>query len=881
MKSRVFRTFAFSISWLLITIVPSLALAQWHPDSTENTPVCVTTGQQDQPHGCTDGNNGAIFVWEDARAGVYQIYAQHIGQNGHPRWQTNGVKLATVSVGNPIFTSPIITTDDSGGAYVVWLDSRNTSLNGTCLFAQHVLANGALAYPDSGLPVAIGLNGCTNPTLCDDGFGGAFVAWEDNRSATSSTRPDIWMNHLWSHSVKYGLTTAGPNGMVGSTYNFFTHKTTYFFHDSSAHFKPYMIGLYLNIPTKGSFQISDIIGDTQISLKSYPSSNGPFSYSVANLTGLAIDTIQNKQSGPKICNDGNGGCFLAWTNDATTPNSIYGTHIDSSCNALWDAAPKPGFQLYASSNTLDYSRNVSLNRDGNQLMLAWQVFNTNNNSQEIFAQRIRCNTPTDTTFLWGSANNAVDITSDQNLDQVNAQIFSDDSLVLGVKGALVPFVDQEPSSTDNYDIAMVRVLGDGGNLVPQSGNGFWFYEQKPHMHNNFQAIKITDTSNAGSRTGLMAVWDDAWDGSDTMVYVQRMDRTGRKYFPTAGTSNKWGQVVSGNGGPTHVWTAKQPCIVPRTDGAIVGWTDFRNGTAAIYCQLVLMDGSLWIPSDTTPPTLKLLSSTPPDNDSACNSQCSTFLAYDGGSLRSGIGSIDTMDMNNMQLQEAFTKGADSVTFTVCVIDSFQNGSGSVVVRDTALNYQSVSFNYCTIPDTSDPVITWDTAYNFKNWLFVHIRDNGAWDRGLKSVTISDTANVILSGSGHKLTAGTGDFEDTVTVIDTTKPAQFWIVAADVAGNAITTPYKFNFTPRSLSVQSTPQNSISLSVFPNPVSGTATVMLQGAITANVTVSDVLGRTVDQFRLEGSHQWEANSLSPGTYIIRASIGDVVVCKRIVRE
>src|ERR1035437_2140918 len=139
MKSRVFRSFALFIAPFMICLAPALAFGQWHPDSTENTRVCVAVGQQDHPQACSDGDNGAIIVWEDARAGVYQIYAQRIGSDGHAKWQNTGLKLANVAVGDPSQTSPIITTDDNGGAYVIWSDSRNSNSNGTCLFAQHIL----------------------------------------------------------------------------------------------------------------------------------------------------------------------------------------------------------------------------------------------------------------------------------------------------------------------------------------------------------------------------------------------------------------------------------------------------------------------------------------------------------------------------------------------------------------------------------------------------------------------------------------------------------------------------------------------------------------------------------------------------------------------
>ncbi len=890
MKSRVFRYFAFSISICLISLAPSMAVGQWHPDSSVNTAVCDTIGQQDYPKGCTDGANGAIFVWEDGRYGVFQIFAQHIDQYGKPRWNRNGVRVASSVNGNPAMTNPIITSDDSGGAYVVWLDSRNVNnaiSNGTCLFAQHILADGSMAYPDTGLAVAIGLNSCLNPAICDDGFGGAFVAWEDYRACDPSTRPDIWMNRLWPRAVKYGLTTTGTQGTLtkNNVGTMHSPKYEYDFHDPNGQFNCYMVGLSLTIAGKGSYTIASVLSDTQISLKTYPTPGTFGAYSVGNLTGLPIDTIANKQVGPVLVNDGKGGCFLAWTSNATIPNSIYGTHIDSTCKALWDPAPQAGFQFYRDLSSTNLSKNVTLNRDGNQLLLAWETLSPND-GEEIFAQRMSCSTPMDTTFLWGDQNDAVDVTSNQLQDQINPLIFSDDSAVSGQNGALVPFMDDEPGTQSNYDIAMVRVLGSGGELLPRQGTGFWYYEQKPNMHNNLLATKITDTTNKGANTGLLAVWNDDWDGPDTMLYAQRIDRNGRKYFPTAGTHNSWGICISGNAASGKTWSAREPCLVPRTDGAIVAWTDFRSGTAAIYCQLIRMDGSLWIPADTNPPALSVLSSTPPDDTSQCNSQCTTVLATAPGTivgtekLKSGIQSVDTSGMINMVLQTPhFSATSDSVTFTVCVNDSLENGSGTITVIDSLYNTSSMSFNYCTIPDSRPPVISVDTLSTSPFKLAIQISDDGPWDRGLKSVSASDSINLHFTSPPGKITLGEGSFLDTVSVITDTLRASFSLKAVDVAGNT-SIVYNFSYTPLS-GVAEQSSNPVSISVYPNPTSGDATIQLDGAPSADVTVLDVLGHTIDQFNLTGSHDWQSGALAPGIYIVRAAIGDLVVCKKIVKE
>jgi len=870
MKSPVLRAAVFSMVWLLpAALLPSASRAQWHADSTHNTPVCTAPGAQDMPKGCTDGADGAIIVWEDSRSSAYQIYAQHLDATGKATWTANGVKLATVPNGTYAQTIPIITTDDSGGAYVVWQDARYSTF-GLCLFAQHIRADGTLAYPDSAWAVAIGLNGCANPTLCDDGRGGAYVAWEDNRAANLATRPDIWMNRLWPGGVKFGLTTTGTGILSQINIGSYWHpKYETIFHDPNAHFKSYMTNLDLEIAGKGFYLIASVASDTQLTLKSAPTF-GTYSYSVGGLNGLPVDTFTNKQTGPSITSDGTGGCYLAWTSSAAIPNSIYATRIDSTGTALWDPAPGPGFKIYQSANTNNPSKNVWINRDGNELLLAWEVTNSQTNSQDVFVERMRNSSLYDTAFEWGVVN-----ASNQIDDQTLPRIYGDDSLMFGALGVMIPFLDMEPGSSDDLDVAMVRVMGDGETTMPPAGNGFWFFDQKPHTQSGMRTVKITDDSDGGTGTGVLAVWNDAWDGTDTMVYAQRMDRVGRKYFPTIGTSNRWGLAISGDSSTTRRWTAKQVALIPRgNNGGIAVWTDFRNGNADIYAQLILGDGTANIPTDLDPPVSTVLSQTGSSDGSACNSRCTDVLAVDTGSLASGVKSILAGTMINMKLTApTFTPGTDSVPYTVCVIDSMLDGSASVATTDVAGNEKAVNVTYCTIADTLPPLVTWDSL---SGWLHFHFTDSRPWDRGLDSILVTDSSNVTFTALAVK--PGTKSVNVTVTQTNTARSSSFSIQAVDTDGNRSDV---YSFEKILADVSPSSSAPVSISIFPNPASGAALVTIQGAPAGEVSVYDVLGREVDHFHLEGSYNWQPGALPPGTYYVRANIGGVIMSKSIVRE
>jgi hypothetical protein len=178
--------------------------AQWKSDSTTNTPVCTAAKGQQNPQACSDGSNGVIIVWEDYRSGTnWDIYAQKLNADGVPQWTANGINICTSTANQ---NSPLICSDGSGGAYVVWKDTR-TAANGTDLYAQHIVSGDSLGFGASGVGIAVATDGVPpdNLSICSDGSGNAFVAWEDSRTSISSnSRPDIWMNKLTPNGAAWG-----------------------------------------------------------------------------------------------------------------------------------------------------------------------------------------------------------------------------------------------------------------------------------------------------------------------------------------------------------------------------------------------------------------------------------------------------------------------------------------------------------------------------------------------------------------------------------------------------------------------------------------------------------------------------------------------------
>ncbi|MFA4949035.1 MAG: hypothetical protein WC674_11105, partial [Candidatus Krumholzibacteriia bacterium] len=113
----------------------------------------------------SDGHNGAIFAWNDTRTGVDKVYAQRIGGNGSAVWTANGVAVSS-STGTQYI--PVIASDGSYGAFVVWSDSRSGNYD---IYVNRVKPNGTVVW-SQGVQLCSAINYQGYPDAVSDGLGG-------------------------------------------------------------------------------------------------------------------------------------------------------------------------------------------------------------------------------------------------------------------------------------------------------------------------------------------------------------------------------------------------------------------------------------------------------------------------------------------------------------------------------------------------------------------------------------------------------------------------------------------------------------------------------------------------------------------------------------
>ncbi|OGF17370.1 MAG: hypothetical protein A2W00_15615 [Candidatus Eisenbacteria bacterium RBG_16_71_46] len=143
-------------------------------------PVCAAADLQLSPTTAADGAGGCVIAWADRRGGGWSVYAQRLLADGSPApgWNADGnLVRAGLALGPP---APQLAIDGLGGAFVLWGDQPGGPGQAD-LFAQRMTGSGTRAWDPAGVVVAAAPFGQYAGGLVADGSGGIYAVWSDQR----------------------------------------------------------------------------------------------------------------------------------------------------------------------------------------------------------------------------------------------------------------------------------------------------------------------------------------------------------------------------------------------------------------------------------------------------------------------------------------------------------------------------------------------------------------------------------------------------------------------------------------------------------------------------------------------------------------------------
>ncbi|MDK9700629.1 MAG: T9SS type A sorting domain-containing protein [bacterium] len=172
-------------------------ITQWHSlgDTIVGVRIAATPEQQLNIKMISDGGDGAILVWEDQRRGLsYDLWGTRILGNGQtaPGFRANGTPIAVAAASQPYNSDYSICTDGRGGAWVTWVDNRQSG--DPDIYFQRLRANGTLLVDSTGFQLIGATGEQAKIRTVEDGRGGAFLVWYNNISLEENS--ELYMQRI-------------------------------------------------------------------------------------------------------------------------------------------------------------------------------------------------------------------------------------------------------------------------------------------------------------------------------------------------------------------------------------------------------------------------------------------------------------------------------------------------------------------------------------------------------------------------------------------------------------------------------------------------------------------------------------------------------------
>ena len=138
-------------------------------------------GQQTGALLVPDGQSGAIVGWTDSRVTRPDIYAQRVDSAGVVKWAPSDGVVVCANDSTQFLKTAV--SDGLGGAIFGWDDDR-AGFNE--IFTQSIGSDGARRWTLAGIKIGTGTNFRTLTTSCPDGYHGAIYGWQDFRGSVNS-----------------------------------------------------------------------------------------------------------------------------------------------------------------------------------------------------------------------------------------------------------------------------------------------------------------------------------------------------------------------------------------------------------------------------------------------------------------------------------------------------------------------------------------------------------------------------------------------------------------------------------------------------------------------------------------------------------------------
>jgi len=487
---------AFAVVVLATIIVPGRASADW---PTFGRALTTALGDQLGSAITSDGADGALVAWRDQGSAPFNFDIQHVLASGEvdAAWPVNGRVLLPQPLAQSIdpqtLGPPSLVEDGAGGAIVIWSDGRSV-VNGSDIYAQHILASGVVdpSWPANGATVCSVTGEQSGPASVSDGAGGAFISWTDNRAGPTLSDRDIYAHHVLASGL------VDPNWPANGT-----AVTT----APKAQISPVIV--------------ADGVGGILVTWSDLRTGNPGMDLFAEHVlgsgaldpawpvNGFGVSTALGTQTAQSMIPDGTHGTIVAWTDTRDGTNEIFAQRVTIS------GAIFPGWPANGRAVSVGGTDEVlpTLATDGeNGAIVAWGGGSSGHHN--MLAQHVLASGVLDP--AWSATGNSL---GSANSEQTSQSMASD-----GHGGAIVSW--QQNDDQTQIDIFAQHVLASGelDSAYPAIGLAVCAL---PNLQHEPQIV-------AAGTDGAIVAWMDTRDGLSDVYAFQILqaivvgvpDRTG-------------------------------------------------------------------------------------------------------------------------------------------------------------------------------------------------------------------------------------------------------------------------------------------------------------------------------------------------------------------
>jgi len=596
----------------------------WKDDLRVNTD--TGNSSQEDVQLAPDGSGGVLIVWTDHRNDTSSIYAQQVDGNGNRFWPQDARVNASLEESGRRY--PAISADKIGGFFVVWEDYWKHNM-----YIQRVRINGTRAWTSD---IQVNMNSGAildqPPAITTNTAGDALVIWGENRGNGDNIyaqRVDTIGNRLWLDDQRvnetadmvwaWGLeagTIIGDNygGAIVAWVDERGGSDRYIYaqriNDAGARLWTSDVRINTNAslgPSAPDLTADGTGGALVVWDSPYGTGDGVYVQNLDENGNLLWPSEKRvDRDGVEwrlyttITMDGNGGGFVAWMNNNGAGTEIRAQHFDEDGNTSWIMDAHVNSPLGRVGQ-----RRPSLTSDGNSgVFITWSDYR--NDFSDIYIRR-----------LDGSGNHLwreVRVNTDPGIARQTSPIVEDDSS----GGVFVAWEDNRNKKWESYS----QHVDENGNLLWNqdvhvgSGTfdiasndagkfvGVWITDAKVYAqcfdetgaHLWPEDIQVNLESDILELGGVAAASDGnggfyaVWWGKRTgewNLYAQRINATGHLMWTRDKQINVDSEVE---------WSySSDPTLTKDQNGGLfVVWWDDGNGNS-LYSQRINENGDrIWV-----------------------------------------------------------------------------------------------------------------------------------------------------------------------------------------------------------------------------------------------------------------------------------------------